>query len=288
MPCTDNLQRFLFEDANIRGERVILDDSFKQVFKRYDYPAEVTDILGQALAAVSLIAAMLKFNGKISLQLQKGAMLPLLFTETNHLGQLRGLAQYTTNQPFTHFSDMVKGGILTVNLMPENGQPYQGVVTLNGENLAECLSNYFKQSEQLNTRLWLSTYEGRAAGLLLQQLPDSDAEDQLLWEELFVLTQTVTAKELNQLDNEQLLHLLYPEHNIQLFKPQSMQFHCPCSEEKALGSILMLDKGEITSLFKQQLFLESTCEFCHAHYRFDEDRVLQALCNKSDGSETRH
>ncbi len=287
MPNSDKLQRFLFNDADVRGEHIILDKAINDILALYPYPEAIANILSQSLTAVSLITAMLKFEGKISLQLQHGHELPLLFAEANHQGQIRGLAQWKPNSTFSSFKKLVEGGVLTVNLMPKNGQQYQGVIALESRNLATCLEQYFLQSEQLETKLWLFNHQNKYAGLMLQQLPEKKPQKEAfnrttIWQELIILSETIKAQEITQQSCQQLLKLLYTEHNIQLFESTNVSFNCSCSEQRALTSILMLSKTELNQLFKQQQFLESDCEFCRAHYQFSKHQVFQARLEREN------
>ena len=69
------------------------------------------------------------------------------------------------------FDQLLAGGQLAITIDPVKGQRYQGIVPLVEDSLAHSLDAYFRQSEQLGTRLWLSAGDGCAAGMLLQQLP---------------------------------------------------------------------------------------------------------------------
>ena len=68
MHSQDQLTRFLFEAHNVRGEFVQLDASWKAVLERHPYPAAVSQQLGQAMAAVALLSATIKYEGSLILQ----------------------------------------------------------------------------------------------------------------------------------------------------------------------------------------------------------------------------
>src|SRR5690606_20386179 len=128
-------------------------------------------------------------------------------------------------------------GVLAITVDPAKGQRYQGIVALDGVNLAECLTNYFASSEQLPTRFWLQADGLRARGLLLQQLPadrlQEPEERQASWQHVLTLADTLQAEELLGLDNETLLHRLYHQESLRLFEPAPLQFRCSCSRERS-------------------------------------------------------
>jgi len=280
MSSSDLLSRFTFSKSAYRGEIVVLDDSYKEILNRYDYPNNIAALLGESLAAIALISATIKFKGKVSLQLQKGEHLPLLFVEADNKGQLRGLAHWQGDVDNLSFQELTKGSILAINLMPEKTNNYQGIVNLEGKTLASCLNQYFQQSEQLITGFWLVTDKQRAAGMLLQEFPNASMEEKQLWSELDLLASTISAEELINLPAEKLLSRVFSEHDIQLFEPTQVEFNCSCSEQKAFNSVMMLGQEEIKQLLLKQGKIDSNCEFCRAEYSFDSTVLLQHTKNK--------
>ncbi len=288
MSPLDILTRFTFSDISYRGEVVRLDKTYQEVLNRYKYPPPVAKLLGESLAAISLISATIKFKGKVSLQLQGGQNLPLLFVEANHNGQLRGLAHWNNDVAKMDFNALTQGGILAINLMPEKTNNYQGIVSLDGDNLASCLNNYFLQSEQLRTGFWLVTDSQKAAGLFLQEFPAANQEDKALWTELELLSNTISTKELIELPVESILSRLYAEHTMQVFEPTPIEFNCPCSEEKAFNSVMMLADEEIQDLIKLNEKIDSNCEFCRAEYSFGKEILYAAIMKRSENSKQTH
>jgi Disulfide bond chaperones of the HSP33 family len=59
----DQLHRFLFTQANVRGELVRLDESLKQIVHSYEYPVQIQTLLSEMAAATSLLTATL--NSKV-------------------------------------------------------------------------------------------------------------------------------------------------------------------------------------------------------------------------------
>jgi molecular chaperone Hsp33 len=169
----DCLHRFLFEHYPIRGHIVHLDAAWRALLEHRDYPPAIRDTLGEAVAASVLLAATLKFDGTLSLQMQgQGPMHLMLAQCSSELG-VRAVARYREAPDGRDLAALSGEGNLTVTLENEDlSQRYQGVVPLSGERLAECLRGYFETSEQLPTRLWLHATDKGASGLLLQRLSD--------------------------------------------------------------------------------------------------------------------
>lgn len=274
MRSNDRLQRFLFEKHNIRGEIVHLDATYHAIKDIHPYPQPVQKLLGQALAAVSLLSATLKYQGSLILQTNgSGPVDPLVVQCTDTL-HLRGMAKYP--EALTTSENLLGEGQLAITIIPDNGKNrYQGIVNLIDDNLANSLEHYFLQSEQLLTKIWLFATEQSAHGIFLQQMPNKVPASQDIWDELCTLTETITLTELMKLSNKDLLHRLFHEHDVRLFDPTPTCFRCSCNIEKMEQAILTLGKSAAEDTLKTHKTISVTCEFCNQHYEFDKVDVAQ-------------
>ena len=90
----DSLRQFIFEHFPVRGEVTQLQNAWQTVLQRRSYPPPVQRLLGEALAATSLLYATIKFKGVLTLQLQGQGPLNLLLVHCTSDGSLRGLARW--------------------------------------------------------------------------------------------------------------------------------------------------------------------------------------------------
>jgi molecular chaperone Hsp33 len=268
----DSARRFLFENADIRGEIVHLDASYRAMIDIHQYAPGVNRLLGEFQAAAVLLTSTLKFDGKLILQARSEGQIPLLMVECSSDRDLRAIARGAGEATSNRFDELLAGGQLAITIDPQRGQLYQGIVPLLPESLAASLEGYFAQSEQLQTRLWLACDGRRAAGMLLQQLPPKlvqDPEQRLLgWEHAGSLAATVQAEELLSLPARTLLHRLYHSDPVRLFDPLPVRFRCNCSRERTLGALLALDPAEVEELLSELGSITMDCEFCNARYQF--------------------
>jgi len=297
----DCLHRFLFERYPIRGHIVHLDASWRALLEHRDYPASIRDTLGEAVAASVLLAATLKFDGTLSLQLQgRGPMHLLLAQCSNQLG-VRAVARYRESVERRDLSGMSGEGNLTVTLENDDlSQRYQGVVPLSGERLADCLRNYFETSEQLPTRLWLHATPGGASGLLLQRLSDDaalkrggstdPAEIDDAWRRVQLLGDTLRPEEIQTLSDRDILRRLFAEDDVRLFESSPVFFRCRCSRERVACMLRALGAAEVRSVIEEQGKVEVRCDFCNRAYLFDAVDTEHLLSARvaADASDTRH
>lgn len=275
--ATDALHRFVFEQHPVRGELVRLDRCWRTVLERRRYPSAVRAVLGEALAATALLQATIKFSGRLTLQLQGPGPLHLLVIQCNHDGELRALARWHDPIEPAPLAELCGHGTLAVTLEPDDGRDrYQGVVPVHGPDVGSALETYFAQSEQLPTRLWLSSDPRTAAGLLLQKLPGEDTDGDA-WNRLQHLGASLTTPELLSLDAERILRRLFHEDSLRLFEAQPLSFHCNCSRERTAAMLRALGTEELHDILAEQGRISVACEFCGLEYAFDAVDVTGLL-----------
>jgi molecular chaperone Hsp33 len=263
----DELHRFVLEDAGARGALVRLDASWQTVLERRDYPEAVRDQLGQALAAGLLLAATIKFEGSLTLQAQAEGPLRLLLAHATDERTIRGLAHWDAEVPSGGLREVFGSGVLGITIDVTGGERYQGIVPLEGDNLAEALRMYFTRSEQLDTYLWLHADGERAAGFLLQRLPDTHHPED--WDRVAMLASTVTESDLLLLPAEKLLLRLFNQEQVRLFDAERISFRCSCSQERIENAIRALGRAEAMDIIEERGAIDADCEFCNRHYRLD-------------------
>ncbi len=287
----DTIHRFTFADAPIRGQWVRLSETLDHAFQRRVYPPPARRLLGEMLAAVSLMADGIKFNGAVALQSRGSGPVTTALAECRERSLLRGLVSWDEDlgtgpdagdeggEP--PLSALLGEGRMAITLIPDavrspEAASYQGIVGLSDDSLARNLEEYFANSEQLPTRLFIAFDGDAVTGLLLQRLPAADrATDVALdlqdetWREVELLAETLTSDELATLPVTELLRRLFHEHLITLHPARNLQFSCTCSRERAERMLRALPKEEILELLETQGMVDVTCEICGARYEYD-------------------
>ena len=284
----DIIQRFIFENTNVRGEIVRLTESYQTIMDQHQYPPTIRQTLGEMLVASSLLSATIKFKGRLTVQFQGKDPLKLMMAQCNHEFQLRGLAQWQGDLSHQDILAALKNGVLAIMISPDSTTtPYQGVVSWQGSSIAQSIEGYFKDSEQLPTRMWFAVNDKTAVGLLIQAMPqtkDQNLEDG--WDHIIHLTETITPEELLSLDNHTILHRLYSQDEVRVFEPTSIEFRCTCSRERSENAILMLGEQEAENELKDKQKIVVTCEFCNQEYSFDRVDVANIFKHGDRSSST--
>ena len=270
MKDPDQLKRFLFSNNPIRGEHVSLDDSWREIVAQSDLKGKGLTLLGHALTAATLLVETLKIEGSVSLQIRGSGAIHLLLAEATSEHTIRGIVRQT-HEPEDDLSlkEIFQTDKLVITIKSHKGSPYQGIVPLTGDSISTALKAYFDQSEQLPTHFWFACDEKSATGMLIQKLP-AEESDKDAWNRVLCLAETTQQEELLTLKAEALLHRLFHEEEVELFKARPITFACTCSQERTLDMLVSLGKTEIDNLIEEQNEVAITCEFCNANYHFDK------------------
>jgi molecular chaperone Hsp33 len=310
------IHKFLFDGLPVRGVLVRLTDAWTEILHRRAsnsaagaYPLPVQNMLGEMVAAATLMQSNIKFNGSLILQIMGDGPVKLAVVEIQPDFGLRAtatlLGEVAPNATLSTMVNVNNEGKCAITLDPKSrfpGQlPYQGVVPLFGdeheklEKLSEVLEHYMLQSEQLDTTLVLAANDQVATGLLIQRLPlegsgnlagslVSEANEDEIginehYNRIAILTSTLKREELLTLDAETILHRLFWEETLTRFEPLTgdagPRFSCSCSRERVSNMILGLGQEEADSIVAERGGVEVGCEFCGVQYQFDPVDVAQ-------------
>lgn len=283
----DQLHPFIFEHSAVRGNCAHLNHSLTEALQHQSLPDALQKVIGEFAVASALLTSTLKMEGKLILQLQSQGALQLLVVECTSQLSIRATAKIQGTLEGTHLLDWITQGQLVISLMPSEGEPYQGIVPLEGDSIATMLENYMLRSQQIDTRLWLCAEAGQAAGLLLQKLPQQSEQDADCWNRVQHLAGTVTDQELLQLDTTTLLQRLFAEEEVRLFAGRPIHAFCSCSHANVNNMLQMLGLAEVRSIIEEQGSVQIQCDFCHKHYVVDEQEAL-SLFSEDDDHNTTH
>lgn len=300
---TDQLNKYIFADQLTRAQTVELTHSWQSGLEHQHYPDSIRNLLGELAAAAVLLAGNLKLDGSLVLQAQGDGPVALMVVECTSSFQIRATATLREdavipdNANLQNLLNTYDNGRFIVVLEPKANsdlQPYQGIVPLQGETIAEVLENYMKHSEQLDTKIFLAADGEKANGLLLQRLPGTggsiegtDAPDEPSWDRAQQLATTLKNEELLELPATQLIHRLFWQEDLLQLEPINLSWHCPCTRERVADMLQMLGRHEIESILSEQEHIEVACNFCGKPYLFDAVDSAQLFIAKSDQPEAK-
>jgi molecular chaperone Hsp33 len=283
----DVVAPFSLDNAPVRGRVARLGAAaLDPILHRHDYPRPVAMLLGEALTLAALIGSLLKTDGRLVVQAQGRGFVPLLVAEHGN-GGLRGYARLAegANTKLARVNRLPPGEllgagnlVLTLDL-GEEAPPFQGVVPLEGDTLAQCAESYFRVSEQTDTAIRLAVGEvisgagpstWRGGGVLMQRLASDrvrgDTEED--WSRASILFDTLTDAELIDpaLPIDRLLYRLFHQEAVRMAAPSALEDRCTCSEQRLTNVMRQFPANELHDLIEPDGFLHARCQFCAREY----------------------
>jgi molecular chaperone Hsp33 len=313
----DRVVPFQVDGLDVRGRAVQLGPLLNTILGRHDYPAPVARLLAEAVVLTALLGTSLKFDGRFTVQTKGDGPVDLLVADFSTPDSLRAYARYdeealavAVQEGRTAPAELLGEGVLAFTIDQGRGmQPYQGIVPLDGSSLEEIAGVYFRQSEQIPTRVRLGVAElldrdaegkprhnWRAGGLVAQFLPkaaermrqpdlhggdgderDTDLSEDEAWNEARSLIETIDMDELTdpQVAIERLLFRLFHERGVRVYQPQNVFDRCSCSRDK-IKNVLEGFSAEEIEASEENGHIAVTCEFCSTTYRYEATEFAEA------------
>lgn len=312
----DHVLPFQVDGLDVRGRTIQIGPLLNSILDRHAYPVPVAKLLAEAIVLTALIGTSLKFSGKLTIQTKGDGPVDLLVADFTAPDAMRAYARFDDER----LAEAIKSdqaspeqllghGVMALTIDQGMGmQPYQGIVALDGSNLEDIAGVYFRQSEQLPTRVRLGVAEFfdrdddgkprkglRAGGIIAQFLPqsadrltvrdlhggDGDENDvdgngvDDAWDEAVSLLNTIDAGELTdpQVQSERLLYRLFHERGVRIYDAQGVRDQCSCSREKLKGVLSGFSAEEINDCTDSGA-VSVTCEFCSTTYQYDPAELL--------------
>jgi molecular chaperone Hsp33 len=279
---TDYVQRFLFENLDIRGRLVCLTGAWQRMLDGRGYPEDIVALLGHTTALNVLLGANQKGAGRVTLQVQGTGPVKLLVADCTAELRIRGMAHYERDELGRESErELLGDGRLSVTLEDvKSGKFYQSLVPLEGETLEQIFTHYLWQSDQLPAHLRLYADGAAAAGLLLEKLPGADRRDPDGWSRVTHLANTLTLEETRGVQPYALLTRIFPEELMRVFRLYAVEYHCPYDEDKVKDMLRGLGREEVESILAEQGEVVIRNEMCNHEYRFDAAAIARLFATQ--------
>ncbi len=275
----NSIERFLFDNHGVRGEITRLKTPFEDLIHD-DYPDCLKKIMMELAVSSVLVASTLKDGSEIMVQIRGGKDAPLKYALINIRQDLSfyGSCALKDNSAVDNNASIHElcgqDGILALSVFPQNGVKWQGIVALNNESIGATLEDYFKNSQQLPTKFFISTdlQERQSGGIMLQIIPEVEGNIESL-EHLSVLSATLSAKELFTLPLDESLGRLFAHEETKVFGEKEVMFKCICSKSRCENALMQLDPAELKNMAEDPKGTSMTCQHCGKTYTFTQEEL---------------
>jgi molecular chaperone Hsp33 len=267
---------FIFKNANIRGRLIYINKTIDDCFENHQYPSVIKNVMMRSLLYSLLLNSLVKIDALVTFQLQNHeSLLRLVVSEIYQKKFIRAFCRYDEALQNTtiDYKTLFDGTLLsfTVDPFDDDLKRYQGLVSLNHENLDQAMIDYFMISEQSETKIKSAikyndkilegSYE--AVCLMIQKLPGDSVNNEVEsdWERVGVFFETIEDSDLFKLANDSKSYLprIFSEDEIVVFEDEDFFYRCRCSLEKIYS---ILEQMNIHPDDETQI----KCEYCGKLY----------------------
>ena len=284
----DRIYKFMLAGGEVRGAVVNGTRMVNEMRANHDLGILESLVLGRTYLGGVLMAANLKGQDRLAIQIECSGAVKGLLVEANAFGEVRGYLKNVpipVERPLESFdlSSFFGAGFLTVTRYLEDAkQPFAGKVMLKYGNIALDLANYYLQSEQIPTAFNLSIkFNPRgeingAGGLFLQAMPgvaDEITRDMENRVTDFPSLGDEFAKEINP---EEIIRDVFRDYAPEFLADYRVEFMCHCNQQKTRRMLALLPIKELKDILETGPFpLEVRCHHCNTFYDFDKNDIQE-------------
>ena len=289
----DYIVRMIAKDAPIKAMAIQGRDLVQRAREIHPTRPVATAALGRTLLGASMMGQQLKEeDGSVTLRVSGGGPLGNILAVSDSQGNVRGYVQ--NGQVDLPLNPQGKldvgqavgtGGSLTVIKDLRLKEPYVGTIPLVSGEIAEDITAYFAESEQIPTACALGVLVDRdlsvaaAGGYLIQLLPGADDKVIDSIEAGIARAGQVTTQLSQGVSAEDLLKLVLADFELELLEKVPVEYRCYCSRERMRSALASMGREELSNLIAEQGRAEMTCQFCDAVHVFEKDELEDLLKN---------
>lgn len=288
---TDHIVRAMTRDGFVKATAVISTGIVERARQMHKTLPTATAALGRALSAASMMGNMQKTpDGSLTLQIKGDGPLGTILAVSDAEGNVRG---YVTNPQISLLEKYrgkldvgaaVGSGMLTVIRDLQMKEPYVGSVELVTGEIAEDITEYFVQSEQVPTACALGVLVDTdqsvkvAGGYLIQLLPGAPVEviDKI---EAGIQRAGAVTGILTEYHGgaESILQMVLADFDLEILETTPVEYRCYCSRDRVTATLISLGREELEQIVREGETIHVECQFCDVDYSFTPAEVTKIL-----------
>lgn len=268
---TDLITRFVINNSSIRGNIIRIKNSLAELKKSLAIPEQIASSFNEIVTVCPMLAATLKFEGGLILQIQGKKSLKLIIAESDNDFKIRGTIKLTENTKET-FQDLIQDAIVALTVIHKDQKtPYQGIIEVGSGEIKAMIEHYLTQSMQIKSKVFFHQTKTESFGVLFQELPHENEEQKLITESLWNDIDLIKSDTLSD-GPEQFLKNIFSQNDVQIFEEHSVEHECSCNQEKIYKTISLIQENEIYSSIKNDC-IEMVCEYCQKKYTVTKEEI---------------
>ena len=287
---SDQIVRVLAKDAPVKASAISAREMVERARQIHKTLPVATAALGRALMGCSMVGNQLKEEkGSVTLRIKGGGPLGTVTAVSDCEGNVRGYVQNgMVDLPLKAPGKLDVGTAVgcdgTLTLIKDLGmkEPYVGSIGLLSGEIADDLTAYFAESEQIPSACALGVLVDTdqsvrcAGGYLIQLLPGADDGVITKVEQGVARVGAVTAALKEGISALELVRRVLSDFELEVLEESPVEYRCYCSRERVTRALVSLGREELRALIDEQGEAELTCQFCDRVYHYDRGE-LEAL-----------
>ena len=284
----DEIIRATAADGQVKMAVITAKDMVERAREIHNCSPTVSAALGRTLCAASLLGnAMKEENASLTIRVAGDGPINGIVAISDSEGYVRGYAgNPAVDLPLRSDGKLNVGaavghsGMLTVSRDIGLKEPYVGSVELVSGEIAEDITSYLLQSEQVLSACGLGvlvdtdTSIRAAGGFIVQLMPGADEKlVDMLEENIFMMDQLTTI--LDEDGAEEVFSQVLKGIEYHIASHEEVGYRCACSREKIEEALACLSANELEEIVSGQENIEVSCQFCDKIYRFSPDELAR-------------
>ena len=289
----DQIIRVLAKNAPVKASVITARDMVERARQIHRTLPVATAALGRTLMAASMMGNQLKEdNGSVTLRIKGDGPLGGITAVADSAGNARGyVVNPAVDLPLKGPAKLDVGsavgrdGSLTVIKDLNLKEPYVGTVPLVSGEIAEDITSYFAESEQIPTACALGVLVDVdqsvlcAGGYLIQLLPGADDAAISAIERGIQKVGPVTEALRGGLDARGLVEQVLSEFELEELSAEPVEYRCYCSRDRVTRALISMGREELEALIREQGRAELTCQFCDKVYHYTKEELEGLLAS---------
>lgn len=287
---SDRLIRAICRNAEIKFTAVCTTETVERARQIHKTLPLATAALGRTLSAASMMGRELKDkNGSVTIQIKGNGPLGAITAIGDCDGCVRGYLQNPAAElpllPNGHLdvgSGVGRGYLMVIKDIGV-GEPFTGTTALHNGEIAEDITKYFAESEQVPSAVALGVlvdidqHVKQAGGYIVQLMPGATDEDITRLENNIAKAGAMTAMLESGMSLEDIAHAVLDGFEVEFLEEAPVTYRCGCNHAKVTRALISLGKGELTRLRDEEEGIEVTCQFCDKVYKMTRDDIAVML-----------
>lgn len=257
--------------------------------QRHNTSPVATAALGRLMTAGAMMGSMMKNDSDmLTLQIRAGGPLGGITVTADSHANVKGYVLNPDVMLPPKNGKLDVGGAVGVGLLQvikDMGlkEPYSGQTVLVSSEIAEDLTYYFANSEQVPSSVGLGVLMEKdntvkcAGGFIIQLMPFAEEKTIARLEENLKHVTSVTALLDKGNSPEQLLEELLEDLKPEITDTIETGFYCNCSKERVEKAIVSIGKKEIQEMIEEGKNIEVKCHFCNTAYNYTVEDLKRII-----------